>query len=659
MAASPTGSRPKLVINPPVFWSAAGLILLLVVLTSTFPIRAQALFAIAQDWIVINASWFYILTVALILLAVMFCMISRYGGIKLGPDHSQPDYSNSTWFAMLFCAGMGIGLMFFGVAEPLMHTIAPPVGEPMTVAAAKEAMRITFFHWGLHAWAIYAVVALSLAFFSFRHGLPLTLRSALYPLIGEKVHGPIGHAVDVFAIIGTVFGVATSLGFGVLQINSGLNLLLDVPVNTTVQVILITVATALATLSAASGLDKGVRRLSELNMILAILLMLFVFLAGPTVFLLKAFVQNTGSYLSEIVDKTFNLYAYEQTDWMGGWTLMYWAWWISWSPFVGMFIARVSRGRSIREFVGGVIFVPAGFTFLWMTVFGDTAIHMLLAEGYTELAEIVKSDNSLALFALLDRLPLATFMSYLAVVMVLIFFVTSADSGALVVDLLASGGSENNPVWQRVFWSISMGGLAVVLLLADGLAALQTMTIISALPFAAVLLAVLAGLLRALRLDLVKRGMRYQNHLAPRAQHGDDNWRRRLRNLMVTPRRAHVNRFIQEVVKPACEDVAAELQGTTQDVKVTEVEPGGVRLEVMHGDEIDFIYEVRPRAYARPTFTVSQSDDNNDERKYFRAEVHLKEGGQNYDIMGWSRSGVIGDILDQYEKHLHYLHLLR
>ncbi|MCP1713927.1 choline/glycine/proline betaine transport protein [Kerstersia gyiorum] len=659
MARSPTGSRPKLVINPPVFWSAAGLILLLVVLTSAFPIRAQALFAVAQDWIVINASWFYILTVALILLSIMFCMISRYGGIKLGPDHSQPDYSNTTWFAMLFCAGMGIGLMFFGVAEPLMHTIAPPVGDPMTVAAAKEAMRITFFHWGLHAWAIYAVVALSLAFFSFRHGLPLTLRSALYPLIGERIRGPIGHAVDVFAIIGTVFGVATSLGFGVLQINSGLNLLLDVPVNTTVQVILIAVATALATMSAASGLDKGVRRLSELNMILAILLMLFVFLAGPTVFLLKAFVQNTGSYLSEIVNKTFNLYAYEQTDWMGGWTLLYWAWWISWSPFVGMFIARVSRGRSIREFVGGVIFVPAGFTFLWMTVFGDTAIHMLLADGYTELAQIVKSDNSLALFALLDRLPMATFMSYLAVVMVLIFFVTSADSGALVVDLLASGGSEHNPVWQRVFWSVSMGGLAIVLLLADGLAALQTMTIISALPFAVVLLAVLAGLLRALRLDLVKRGMRYQNHLAPRAQHGDDNWRRRLRNLMVMPRRAHVNRFIQEVVKPACEDVAQELQGNTQDVKVTELEQGGIRLEVMHGDEIDFIYEVRPRAYARPTFTVNSDDDSNDERKYFRAEAHLKEGGQNYDVMGWNRNAVIGDILDQYEKHLHYLHLLR
>lgn len=659
MATSPPGSRPKMVINPPVFWSAAGLILLIVVLTSVFPIRAQAMFALAQDWIVINASWFYILTVALILLAVMFCMISRFGDIKLGPDHSEPDYSSSTWFAMLFCAGMGIGLMFFGVAEPLMHTIEPPVGAPMTTAAAKEAMRITFFHWGLHAWAIYAVVALSLAFFSFRHGLPLTLRSALYPLIGDRIRGPIGHAVDVFAIIGTVFGVATSLGFGVLQINSGLNLLLDVPVNTMVQVILIVVATLLATLSAASGLDKGVRRLSELNMVLAILLMLFVFLAGPTVFLLKAFVQNTGSYLSEIVNKTFNMYAYEQTDWLGGWTLMYWAWWISWSPFVGMFIARVSRGRTIREFVGGVIFVPAGFTFLWMTVFGDTAIHMLLVDGYTELAEVVRSDNSLALFAMLAHLPLSTFMSYLAVVMVLIFFVTSADSGALVVDLLASGGSERNPVWQRVFWSLAMGGLAIVLLLADGLAALQTMTIISALPFSLVLLAVLAGLLRALRLDVVKRGMRFQNHLAPRAPQGDENWKRRVRNLMVMPRRAHVNRFIQDVVRPACDEVAQELRGSTQDVVVSELEHGGVRLEVMHGDEIDFIYEVRPRAYARPTFTFRNEDDGNDERKYFRAEVHLKEGGQNYDVMGWSRAGVIGDILDQYEKHLHYLHLLR
>lgn len=351
-------------INPPVFFTSAVLILLLVLYATLFQEHAQGVFEAVQQWIITNASWFYILSVALILICVVFLAISRYGDIKLGPDHSEPDYRNKSWFAMLFSAGMGIGLMFFGVAEPVMHFINPPVGDPNTVAAAREAMNITFFHWGLHAWAIYAMVALILAYFSFRNGLPLTLRSALYPLIGERIYGPIGHAVDIFAILGTVFGVATSLGYGVLQINSGLNQLFDLPINTTVQVILIAVTCTLATLSVASGLDKGVRILSEVNLGLAAILMLFVLTVGPTVFLLQAYVQNTGAYLSDIVSKTFNLFAYEPTDWIGGWTLLYWGWWLSWSPFVGLFIARISRGRTIREFVCGVLFVPAGFTLL-------------------------------------------------------------------------------------------------------------------------------------------------------------------------------------------------------------------------------------------------------------------------------------------------------
>ena len=373
-------TRPS-TINRPVFYTAAVFILLLVGFAIAVPKTAQALFESIQGWILGNASWFYILVVAIILLSVAFLALSRYGDIKLGPDHSEPDYRNFTWFAMLFSAGMGIGLMFFGVAEPVMHFMAPPVGEGGTATAAREAMKITFFHWGLHAWAIYAVVALTLAFFCYRHGLPLTLRSALYPLIGNRIHGPIGHAVDIFAIIGTVLGVATSLGLGVAQINSGLNHLFGVPVGVTTQIILIIVTCGLATLSVASGLDKGIRIPSEANLVLAAVLLLFVLVAGPTVFLFQTFVQNTGAYLSDIVNKTFNLYAYEPTDWIGGWTLFYWGWWIAWSPFVGLFIARISRGRTIREFVSGVLLVPAGFTLFWMTVFGDTAIHFILVDG--------------------------------------------------------------------------------------------------------------------------------------------------------------------------------------------------------------------------------------------------------------------------------------
>ena len=652
-----TPTTPRSTLNPPVFYTSAALILALVLFTVLLQEEAQSLFNHVQQWIITNASWFYVLAVALILISVVFLAVSRYGDIKLGPDHSRPDYRNTTWFAMLFSAGMGIGLMFFGVAEPVMHFTTPPVGEPNTVQAAKEAMKLTFFHWGLHAWAIYAIVALILAFFSYRHGLPLTLRSALYPLIGERIYGPIGHAVDIFAIIGTVFGVATSLGYGVLQINSGLHHLFGWPVNQTVQIALIAATCGLATLSVASGLDRGIRILSELNLSLAVILLLFVLVLGPTVFLLQTYVQNTGAYLSDIVNKTFNLYAYEPTDWIGGWTLLYWGWWLSWSPFVGLFIARISRGRTIREFVCGVLFVPAGFTLLWMTVFGDTAIHMVLQEGFTQLAEVVNQDSSVALFAFLEHFPLGSVISLVAVLMVVVFFVTSADSGALVVDMLASSGKDHSPLWQRIFWSVLMGVVAIALLLADGLKALQTATIASALPFSIVLLASIWGLFKALHLDATKRGIRYQalTFSRPTTRSGaseGDGWQRRLRNIAMFPRRSHVNRFITDVARPACEDVAAELRKQGYEVQVQDGEDGRVRLEVSHGGEVDFIYEVRPRAFTTPSFVMRDTEDSSESRKYFRAEVHLQEGGQDYDIMGWSRDGVIGDILDQYERHM-------
>jgi choline/glycine/proline betaine transport protein len=452
-------------------------------------------------------------------------------------------------------------------------------------------------------------------------------------LIGERIHGPIGHAVDIFAILGTVFGVATSLGYGVLQINSGFHHLFGLPVGTMVQIGLIVAITALATLSVVTGLDKGIRRLSELNLALAAILLLLVLVLGPTVYLLQAFVQNTGSYLSEIVSKTFNLYAYEPTDWLGGWTLLYWGWWMSWSPFVGMFIARVSRGRTIRQFISGVLFVPAGFTLLWMTVFGNGAIHMIMQQGLTSLAETVGQDSSLALFAFLEQFPFSSVLSMLAVLMVVVFFVTSADSGSLVVDMLASGGSNHTPLWQRIFWASSIGVVAIALLLADGLSALQTATIASALPFSVILLASMWGLLKALHLDATKRVLRHQTSGHTRQARSPGGWQRRLRNMVMFPRRAHVNRFLDEVVQPGCLAVAEELRKQGLNVEVQSGDDHRVRLEVRHGTEVDFVYEVHPRAYVQPSFVMLEGDE---ERKYFRAEVHLLEGGQDYDVMGWS-----------------------
>ncbi|MBY6185369.1 choline BCCT transporter BetT [Marinobacter hydrocarbonoclasticus] len=649
-------------LNKQVFWGSALILLALVVYASVWPEAAAEQFARLQTSVVTNAGWFYVLTVAMILLFVAFLGLSRYGDIKLGPDHAEPAYQNTSWFAMLFSAGMGIGLMFFGVAEPVMHFMSPPLGESGTVEAAKEAMKLTFFHWGLHAWSIYAIVALILAFFAYRHGLPLTLRSALYPLIGDKIYGPIGNAVDIFAIIGTVCGVATSLGFGVLQLNAGLNHLFGIDVNTTTQVFLIIGVTALATISVVSGLDKGIRILSELNLGLAFGLLVLVLILGPTVMLLQTFVQNTGAYLSEIVSKTFNLYAYDPTDWLGGWTLLYWGWWLSWSPFVGLFIARISRGRTIRQFVTGVLFVPAGFTLAWMTVFGNSAIDLIFNQGLTELGDIISKDSSLALFVFLEQYPFSSILSAIAMLMVVVFFVTSADSGSLVVDMLASGGNDKTPVWQRIFWAASIGIVAIVLLLAGGLSALQTAVIASALPFAVVLMIASYGLLQALQVDLHKRRSR-QAYLAPVTGGKTNDWQRRLRNTMQFPRRGHVNRFIDEVVAPAMEDFQLEIQkqGVEADVILDE-ETHRIRLEARMGSEIDFEYEVRPRAYLRPAFYGSMSSAGNEEEeesKYFRAEVHLREGGQDYDVMGWSRDQIVGDILDQYEKHLYFLHMVR
>ncbi|MDC9613297.1 choline BCCT transporter BetT [Xenorhabdus khoisanae] len=664
MSQDNTGQvKTKTSINPPVFFFSAFFVIALVTFAGLKPKLADQWFKALQQNIFVNASWFYILAVALILLSVTYLGLSRYGNIKLGPDHAEPDFSYFSWFAMLFSAGMGIGLMFFGVAEPVMHYLSPPVGTPESIAAAKQAMKLTFFHWGLHAWAIYAIVALILAFFSYRHGLPLTLRSALYPIIGDKIYGPIGHAVDIFAVIGTVFGVATSLGYGVLQVNAGLNHLFGLPINETVQVVLIIVITALATLSVVSGLDKGIRILSELNLGLAVLLLVLVVALGPTVLLLKSFVENTGGYLSEIVSKTFNLYAYEpkSSNWLGGWTLLYWGWWLSWSPFVGMFIARVSRGRTIREFVTGVLFVPSGFTLMWMTAFGNSAIDLIANKGAKELAHTVQTNVSLALFNFLEHFPFPAVLSFIAMAMVVMFFVTSADSGAMVVDTLASGGANHTPVWQRIFWAGLMGVVAIALLVAGGLSALQTVTIASALPFSIILLISIYGLLKALRIDAYKKDSQQMTTIAPPASRNPIPWQRRLRNIVYYPKCSQVKRFMNEIIQKAMEMVAEELGKQNKIVVINDEMDDRIHFEVDFGENLNFVYEVRLRGYIQPAFALAgfEDDERSEEQKYYRAEVYLKEGGQDYDLMGWTQEQIIHDILDQYEKHIHFLHLVR
>ncbi|MBU2916376.1 BCCT family transporter [Psychrosphaera sp. F3M07] len=653
MQGNDLSSSVKSQLNKKVFVSASSLIIALLLYTAFLPKQAQNLFNLIQSSIVENGSWFYVLTVAFIFFFVIFLGLSRYGDIRLGPDHATPDYSIMTWLSMLFAAGMGIGLMFFGVAEPLMHYLSPPTAESGSVEAVQEAMKMTFFHWGLHAWAIYAVVALVLAYFSYRHNLPLTLRSALYPLIGERIYQWPGHLVDVFAVVSTVFGVATSLGLGASQVNAGFGYLFGIEVSVFNQIIIMCGITALAVLSVTAGLDKGIRRLSEANMILAVCLLVLIFLLGPTVFLLKAYLQNIGVYLSDIIHNTFNLFAYKKTNWIGGWTIFYWGWWLAWAPFVGLFIARISRGRTIREFILGVMLIPTVFTLLWMTIFGNSAIDLVFNQGVVGLGDMVSQDSSVALFVFLENFPFTTVLSFFSVLMIVIFFVTSCDSGAMVVDMLCSHGSNETPMWQRVYWAVGIGVVAAILLIAGGLNALQTMTIASALPFAVVLLLAIIGLIKALRVEAFKQDSQLIMALPQSHSENSDNWQTRLQNIVDFPNKTNVNKFISQTVAPAFESVAAELKKNHITVYVSDEE--GLNLVVDHGEEQEFVYRVLAQKYSQPDFVTEGDDDES----YYRAEVHLKEGGQDYDIMGWSKTAVINNIIDQYHKHLHFLHLLR
>ncbi len=670
-------------LHLPVFISA-NVIIFGIIAIAILHSDAPQFFANILSWITENLGWYYLLAVGIILIAFIFIALSRYGTIKLGPDHSEPAYSDRSWFAMLFSTGMGIGIMFFGVAEPLLHYLAPPIGEPETIEAAKAAMNITFFHWGIHAWAIYGIVGLILAYFSFRMNLPLAVRSALYPMIGDHIYGRWGDAIDTFAVIGTVFGVATTLGFGVMQINTGLNVLFpSIPVASTTQIILIIITTACATLSVSMGLDKGIKILSEVNLILAFALVLFVFLfGGKVLFLLQALMQNIGQYFSSIFDSTFNTYSYEAAasatekekieGWLGGWTIAYWGWWIAWSPFVGMFIAKISRGRTIRNFVGGVLLIPAGFTFFWMTTFGNSAIDLIANDGVIELKETLlgPDGSSKALFAFINAFPVAesiqsiipaewirSIISFIAVMMVGVFFVTSADSGALVMDMLSSKKEiEVTPLWQRIYWGSITGLIAIVLLLNGGLGTLQAASTMTALPFSVVILVSIYGLFKALRMDFGKTDIRSKASMYVQPSTRDSGgWQKRLRNVTIYPRRDNVLKFMDHVVLPAFEDVKAEFEKQGLSVVINTEEDGDIRLEVDHGDNANFVYRVKAKHYLKPSFTLLDEESAEDDHKYFRAEVYLDDGSKGYDIMGYTKENIMNDIVDQYTSHHYFI----
>jgi len=485
-------------VHPWVFFISAGLILLFVISTILFQTYLGNVFESLQDIMSRYVGWFFIWTMNIVLVFILVMLFSRFGGIRIGGPDAKPEFSTIGWFAMLFSAGMGIGLLFYGVAEPMFHYVANPLVEPGTIDAARTAMNITFLHWGFHPWAVYALVGLSLAFFSFNKGLPLSIRTAFYPIFGEKIYGGIGNAIDIMATVATLFGVATSLGLGVQQVNAGLDHLLGIGQNTTIQVLLIAGITAVATWSVVKGLDAGIRRLSEVNITLAGALALFVLILGPTLFILNGLLENIGYYLQHLPEMSTWNETYESTQWQHGWTIFYWSWWIAWSPFVGMFIARVSYGRTIRQFIAGVLIVPTFITFLWLTIFGNTALHIEML-GSGGLASAVQENIPVALFKLFEHFPLGAVTSALGVLVIITFFVTSSDSGSMVIDIITSGGNPDPPVVSRLFWAIMEGLVAAMLLIGGGLVALQTATIMSGLPFAAVILGMCYALWKGLK----------------------------------------------------------------------------------------------------------------------------------------------------------------
>ncbi len=484
--------------SPPVFAASALVMFGLVVFVLRDPARAETVFAQVQLFIGVHFGWVYRFTVTAVLAFAILLLVSRHGRIRLGRPDEKPSFSFTAWFAMMFSAGMGIGLLFWSVSEPLTHFLEPPFADARTRAAAAEAMRYTFFHWGFHAWSVYAVVGLALAYFGFRRGLPLTIRSALFPLLGRRVFSWPGHVIDVVAVCATMFGVATSLGLGVIQLNAGLAYLTGFPVAVGVQIAIIAVITSLATISVVRGLDRGIRMLSQLNLAIAGALLVAVLLLGPTIFLFDFFGQTLGQYLQHIVGMSLWADVLRDSDWQRQWTTFYWAWWISWSPFVGMFVARVSRGRTIRQFLLGTVGAASGATLFWLSIFGGTGIWLEMVQD-AGIAADAAADVSRGLFLMLEQLPLSTLLATVATLSLVTFFVTSSDSGSFVIDIITAGGDPDPPKAQRVFWSIMEGTIAATLLLGGGLEALQTATIVSGLPFAIILLLLCAGLWRSLQ----------------------------------------------------------------------------------------------------------------------------------------------------------------
>lgn len=664
-----TKDSAKVTVNKPVLIGAGTAIVAMAIWAIALPTSAQAVLGTAVGWISRWFGSFYIVLATVILLFVFYLGFSRFGRTRLGPPNSRPEFSTFAWASMLFAAGIGTDIMFFSVAEPVAQYMAPPVGPGETVEAAREATVWTLYHYGITGWGMYALMGIALGYFAYRRNRPLAVRSALYPIFGKKMDGPFGYIVDAAAVLGTIFGVATTLGIGVVQLNVGLEILFGIDQGLPAQIGLVLLAVVMATMSATSGIEKGIRFLSQLNVLLAIFLAGWVLVTGKTVFLIDAIVMNVGDFISGFPSKMLNTYAYSDViDWMSGWTLFFWAWWVAWASFVGMFLARISRGRTLREFVVGTMAIPFMYIVMWISIFGNAALDFI-RNGHQDFAEMTVETPELGFYTLLQEYPLPTVMIAVATFVGLLFYVTSADSGALVMGNLSSHlptARDDASAGVRIFWATVTGLLTIGVLIVGGIPALQNATIVMGLPFSFVMLLVMVGLYKALNED--DKHIRSREHSMRNIVTGagsvselaNASWRDRLARTFIQVSPQQASGYIDRVIQPALEAVADELRKrgmpaevirggdeNVEDVSPETVIHDRVKLVALEGDH-QFIYRILAIDAMAPLF-LGRISSRNDQST--RLEVHLPQGGQDYDVMGYSSEAIIHDVLDHFDRH--------
>ncbi|MBF8149908.1 BCCT family transporter [Winogradskyella sp. F6397] len=623
------------------------------VLSAIFPEATNSILDFVKNYIFTNLYFIFVWSVTVFVLFLIILLFTKHGNIRLGKNNSKPEYSFFSWISMLFAAGMGIGLMYFSVAEPMQHYTHTAFSENSPVQRANDAQLFTFFHWGVHAWAIYGVVGLSLSYFAYRYRLPLSLRSCFYPLLKDRIKGKWGNIIDIFALCSTFFGITTTLGFGVLQLNSGLEKFNIVPDTSFLyQALIVIVLVSISVFSAVSGVDKGVKVLSRINILSVVVLLLFVLFLGPTVYLIGTFTEGLGSYVSSFFDLTFSTYANEEAKqpWFFDWTILYWAWWISWSPYVGIFIARISKGRTIREFVSAVLIIPTLFNFIWMSVFGNSAVwfDQNIADGALSLL----ADNPDALmFSFLEYLPFTEITSFLTLAIIIIFFVTSADSGIFVMNGIATRNAPKSPKWQIVTWGVLLASLALMLLRAGGLEALQSMTLITALPFAIIMLLFIISFVKALIIDQNYYERDYSISTVPWS---GQSWKSRLGQIISFSDKKTTDEYIDKTVKPAFENLQKEFLKNGVNAKLNSFkDPNKIEIEVEYDLVNNFIYGVRNESKLVSDSLMNEQNINVVENNHvFFPKSYFGDEREGYDVQLFTENELISDVLKHYERFL-------